>query len=368
MYRFITWAFGIIIATGCFSQEESNKLYLYIGTFNTNPDKGIECCDFDTVTGELSSQRTVAKVINPSFQYIEKDSAYLFSVSKNTTDSSKVICYEINKNTGVLNQLSEASSYGLSPCYVSYNSIQNRIYVANYLSGNVSQYALNNRVIQNIKTISHYGTGPHPKRQSSPHAHSVNFDPNSDFLYSADLGADKVIVYKNISGEIEKVDSIICKPGSGPRHFDFSPDGRMMVVVNELHSTITAYEKDERGIYKKEFLSLSLLPDTFKGESTAGDIHFSSDGKFLYASNRGFNSIAVIRVKDSSMELVGWETEGINWPRNFGIDPSGKFLLVANQKSNTVTVYKRDKIKGTLTKLDTQVNVEKPVCLSFYPY
>jgi 6-phosphogluconolactonase len=368
MYRIIVWVFGVILSVTCFSQEQSNSLYLYVGTFNTNPDKGIECYDFDTFTGELNNQRTVAKLINPSFQYIEEDSAYLFSVSNNNPDSSKVVCYKINERNGSLNKLSEASSNGQSPCYVSYSSIQNSIYVANYLSGNVSQYGLNNGVIQHIKTVSHYGTGPHPKRQNGPHAHSVNFDSNSNYIYSADLGADKMMIYENISGEIEKVDSIICKSGSGPRHFDFSPDGQMMVLANEMSASITAYKKDNKGIYKKEFLSLSLLPDTFKGKGNVGDIHFSPDGKFLYVSTRGFNSIVVIKINGKSMELVEWETEGINWPRNFGIDPSGKFLLVANQKANTVTVYRRDPIKGILTKLDSQVNIERPVCLSFFSY
>lgn len=341
---------------------------MYVGTSNNNPQKGIELCYFDTISGSLSVTKVCANILNPS--YLDVDSNFLYSVGKLKMDSDQftpvVVCYSVDPASGELNVVSIDSTYGKDPCYVAYDSTTENLYVANYSSGNVSAYSVQQGKIDYKNSVQHSGFGPNVDRQEGPHAHSINVDPQSKYIYSCDLGIDKLLVYELVDEGLQLVDSIVCHPGAGPRHFDFSPDGNLMAVLNELDCTVTLFQKDLKGIYKEELKTLRLLPDTFQGFAKAADIHFSRDGKFLYASNRGFNSINIFKVAGSQIEFVGREMQGINWPRNFVIDPSGKFLLVANRKANSITVYRRNVKDGLLQKLPNSVTVEEPVCLKFF--
>lgn len=370
MYKAIIAVLMFLMLFSCSKKEINNQILMYVGTSNGNPEKGIEMCYFDTVSGGISATKLCAQILNPNYLAIDVKNNLLFSVGKLSTDSDEiapvVVSHSVNPNSGELVQLSTNLTYGDDPCYVAYNSSTQNIYIANYGSGNVSNYIFSEGNIKHKNTLQHYGSGPDKNRQNEPHAHSINEDLETNFVYSADLGSDKLMVY-NVGDEgLQKVDSVICHAGGGPRHFDFSPNGKLMAVLNELDCAVSFYRKNDMGIFKEELNTLSMLPDTFSGFSKAADVHFSPDGKFLYASNRGFNSIAIFKVLEGGVEFVDWETHGINWPRNFTLDPTGKYILVANRDSNNITVYKRNLDSGLLTKLSHTTSVEKPVCLKFF--
>jgi len=363
---------GIIsLLTSCQSNKVNSKKLLYIGTNNTNPAKGIAYTFFDEETGALDQPTYTGNLAGANFFDPDtiNNTLYFVGTIFNQQDSSftpSVVTYHVNKQTGNLSPIDNEFVFGEGPCFVEYNRDNNKILVANYVSANTSSFDYNNNEITLKNTQQHYGSGPDKDRQEGPHAHSIRTEPNGDFVYSADLGADKIMVYKFINGELQKQDSIACLPGAGPRHIDFSPTQEIMAVVNELNCTITTYKKDSVGIYSKEIKTLEMLPDTFNGFAKAADIHFSSDGKFLYASNRGFNSIVVYKVNNGDIELIEIFTESINWPRNFTLTPNGNYILVANRDSNNISVLKRDPETGKLAFINNNAQIELPVCVRFF--
>ncbi len=365
-----TLTFIILIALffSCKENSEKHTETFFIGTMTSDVNDGIKMADLNISTGELSNLQTVAKVQSPNFIDIDKKSNTLFSVSEKQTDSTLsyfVNVYDINEKTNSLNIKTVKTVKGVHPCYISYSAKNNILLTANYISGNNSLFKYSENNLVPFSTIQHYGTGPDSSRQEAPHAHSIKIGPNDKYAYSADLGADKIYIL-DIAGEQNTlIDSIICKPGSGPRHIDFAPDQSVMAIINELNSTIDLYKKDKSNLYKKLIQTISTLPDSFNAFSKAADIHFSKDGKFLYASNRGYNSLVIYQYQDEKLTLAGWETEGINWPRNFAIDPTNQFILVANRKDNNITVYNRNQNNGLLKKLDFDININAPVCIKF---
>ena len=368
MFRLFFILLTFYLFHSCALPTENSKVLMYIGTSNNNELKGIEYCFFDTVTGELSEAKLAAKLLNPNFLEVDKRARLVYAVGaisgKDGKKRSVVKSFEVDEMSGVLNEVAERTVPGIGPCYVALDAEKENIMVAYYGSGEVSAFGAG--TLNHINRLKHHGNGPVESRQKTPHAHSIDVDPQSNFVYSADLGADKLMVYASNSTGLTKVDSVMCHPGAGPRHFDFSPDGKIMAVLNELDCSVSTFEKDSKEVYSKTLQTLTLLPDTFTGFAKAADIHFSTDGKFLYASNRGFNCIGIFKVNGKALEFVEFVTEAINWPRNFSMDPSGNYLLVANRDSDNIVVFKRDKNTGGLTLTDFQTKVEKPICVKFY--
>ncbi len=262
-------------------------------------------------------------------------------------------------------------SHGSNPCHVSLSPDGKKLVASNYSAGNLSFFDVlpDGSLSEMVQRIQHEGSGPFPERQTSPHAHSARFDSAGKILYAADLGIDELKIY-----DVPVADKLFAPhaqpyvklaPGSGPRHFDFSPDGRFIYVINELSSTVTVLMK--YGAEWKTVQTVKTLPKDFKGESWCADIHISRDGRFLYGSNRGHNSIAVFKrdVTNGKIELIDNTPVEGNWPRNFAIDPTGRFLLVANQKSNDITIFKIDAPSGKLRYTGFKIPNESPVCLQF---
>ncbi len=329
---------------------------------------GIKLAHLNTITGEITKVKTVANIISPNFLDIDTKQNRLFSVSEKYQGSKTnyfVNMFKIDKATSGLHFITQEKVYGKHPCYISFSPKQNKLMTANYFSGNNSFFSVSKNTISFTKLVEHYGTGPVESRQEEPHAHSIKIGPNNKYAYSADLGADKIYIFDIEDDQNSIVDSILCAPGSGPRHIDFSPDQKVMAITNELSTTITVYSKDHKNIYNKLIQTISTVPDTFSGSNFPADIHFSKDGKFVYASNRGYNSLVVYQYVNGKLEVTGWETDGINWPRNFAIDPSDKYVLIANQNGNDITIYKRDLNNGLLHKLDNSVQINSPVCIKF---
>ena len=355
---------SILLLTASCKKEKTIKT-LFVGTYTNKGGEGIMTYHFNTKTGELQQQGVAAKMNNPSFLTFSLDGKYLYSISEKQNSQINVFKIITDKNT--LLPVSSEFTGGNGACYISSDKNGKYLFVANYGSGHFSFARLDgSKNIVSVKTVKP-GTGSNADttRQGAPHAHSLAPGPDGKFIYGADLGADKVFAFKKESGEFVLHTAIPLAPGTGPRHFDFSPDCKTMAVVGELNNQITLFTKDNEGCFTVKGNSFYTLPDDFTGESYSADIHFSQDGKFLYSSNRGHNSIAVFSFENGKLSTLQWVTKDIEWPRNFTIAPSGKYLLVANQHSNSITIFNRDSKAGRLTYSSITKDISEPVCLKF---
>ncbi len=351
------------------TNTKNTSVLMYIGSSNNDSLSGVQYCYLDTLTGALSQPQLVAPMLNPNFLEIDADNNILFATGdqKSGKETSYIInAYKIKENGAKHSLISTVTVPGIHPCYVSLSNDKYFVFTANYTSGDVTSFINEDGKLSFLNSLKHEGSGPNKDRQEKPHAHSIDVDPYSTNLYAADLGSDKLMVYEMKETGLIKVDSVMCNPGYGPRHFDFSPQGQFLAVLNELDCSITTFEKDSTGIYRKELQTLSLLPDTFNGFAKAADIHFTPNGKFLYASNRGFDCIAVFKVNGKELVFEEFVSDEIKWPRNFAIDPSGQFLLVANRDLNNIVVFRINQDTGFLSKVSVQKVVENPICIKFY--
>lgn len=283
--------------------------------------------------------------------------------------------FAIEPKTAKLSPLNHASTVGAGPCYLVVDKAGKNVLVANYGGGSVAVLPIDpNGGLSPFHSafVQHTGSSVNPGRQKEPHAHSINLDAANRFAFAADLGLDKILVYRfdPANGSLTPNDPPAAKlpPGAGPRHFDFHPSGRFAYAINELNSTVSAFTYDhERGVLH-DLQTISTLPAGSAVENYPADIHVHPSGRFLYGSNRGFNSIVAYAIDEDSGRLafVAQQTEGIKNPRNFAIDPTGKFLLVANQDADTVVVFRIDPARGSLSPTGQTVKVPKPVCLKFW--
>ncbi len=355
---------------------EAKKHLLYVGTYTKGMTNGIFVYSFSDVHGRLVDLKKPAISNNPSFLTISPNKKFLYAVGElNNLDtisqSGGLSSFKIEPN-GKLTLINHVLTHGSNPCHVSLSPDGKKLVASNYTGGNLSFFNIqpDGSLSEMVQRIQHEGRGPFPERQTGPHAHSARFDSTGKLLYAADLGIDELKIYDVAKNDTMAIvphaqPYIKLAPGSGPRHMDFSADGRFIYIINELSSTITVLMK--YGADWKTVQTIKTLPKDFKGESWCADIHISADGRFVYGSNRGHNSIAVFKRNATNGMLEMIETVPVegNWPRNFAIDPSGKFLLVANQKSNDITVFKIDLPSGKLTYTGIKVPNESPVCLQF---
>lgn len=344
-----------------FAQEVQTEVFpFYIGTYTNGTSEGIYLSSLNSDSGEIGTPQLVASLKNASFQCISSENQKLWSVSETADGKGLAVEYSLNDKLMLLKNES-FSTNGSGPCYVDFHEATESVLTANYRSGNVTR----NTKEQTI-SHQHLGKGPNSARQEGPHAHCFKVDLNGKYGYSCDLGTDKVYVYNLESPGLQLIAEVETLAGAGPRHLDFHPSGTTMAVINELNSTIEVFAVDEQGCFTKRLSSTTTIPDTHSGNNQCADIHYSEDGRFLYASNRGHNSIAVFSVKNNyELELIQWMDKGISWPRNFALSPDGRLLLVANQHSNTITVYAVDKVKGVLKKLPSELELDQPVCITF---
>lgn len=355
------------ISIGIVDAKNKNNFLMYIGTYTNEGSEGVYLSTFDADLGTISKPELVASLSNASFQYISSNKKQLWSVSESGGLGS-IYGFNIKPKDGRLKQLSSFSSLGYGPCYVSKHEKSSNVLTANYKSGNVANIPINKNGIKSASSFSiqHKGKGPNINRQEGPHAHCIKVDLDGKFIYSADLGIDKVYVYTIENNELKLYKELEMEAGSGPRHLDFHPEMKAMAVVHELNSTVAIYKADENGCFSILQSTISTIPKSFTANNQCADIHYSPNGNFLYASNRGHNSIVIYKVNKETMdlELVEQMDEKLNWPRNFCIDPSGHFLIAANQNSNLITVYEIDAISGKLTYTGNNLSISKPVCIN----
>ena len=350
---------------------------LYVGTYtDEHRSQGIHLVRFDTRTGQLRLVSSVDGGPNPSFLAIHPNGSTLYAVNEvgdyGGKSSGGVTAFSIAGKTGGLSKIGEQASGGAGPCYVSVDRAGRAALVANYDGGSVSLLPLqaNGALEAAASVIKHTGSGPVADRQGEPHAHCILTDRSNRFVLAADLGADRIFVYRlDLDGKtLRHVDGggAVMRPGSGPRHIALHPTAPFVFVSNELDSTVSSLRFDaERGALTA-IDTRSSLPAGWKGENYPADIHISPSGRTVYVSNRGHNSVAALSINNTGALSLGQtiSTEG-DWPRNFTVDPTGRWLLVANQKSNSIVVFARDEKSSRLTATRQRLELPSPVCLRF---
>ena len=354
-----------------FTQQQ--HYYLAVGTYTKNQSNGVFIYEFDAKNGELAPVATTDNISDPSYLTFNSDGTKIYSVGERKNGS--VFSFDFNNKTGAISLINKQNIDGDSPCYISLSKDEKHILVANYSSGSISILPLNTdgSVAPLSQLIAHKGNSINQERQKAPHAHSIINSPSGSHVYAADLGADKIFAYAYdplLEKPLQKAQQqfINTKPGSGPRHFIFNKQGTYAYLIGELDASITVYSYNGTELKDIQHIEMNL-PD-FKGVNGAADIHLSQDGKFLYASNRGSaNEIVIFKVDDKNGKLHRIASQSClgKSPRNFVIDPTDNFLLAANQDSDSIVIFKRNKKNGLLTPTGKVMNVGAPVCLKFTP-
>lgn len=365
----IMLSFTKVITSGNMTEQ----YYLYVGTYTQNEREGICIYKFDATDGDLTYINTAEGIENPSYLAINSKKNLLIAVNEiqefEGKKSGAVSSFSINPADGSLKLINQVASGGGSPCYISINKKATMALVANYSGGNVSIFPLlpEGRLQPYTDLQQHTGSGPVKNRQQNPHAHAIVLSPKEDFALAVDLGVDKVYTYaiNEKPPGLEIKDEFKSTPGAGPRHLTFHPNKKFVFFINELNSTITSCSFDASTGRISRIQTVDALPQGFSGTSFCADIHVSDDGRFLYGSNRGHDSIVIYEIdqKYGSLSYVDHHSVHGAFPRNFMIDPTGKFLLVANQNSNNIVVFKIDRETGKLRANGVEVEVSKPVCL-----
>ena len=353
-------------------QSIAQDHYLFIGTYTGSGSKGIYVYKFNTKTGKATwvSNTDTTTASNPSYLSVAPNGKYVYSVFEDGGQKGGyVAAYSFNRNSGKLDFINKQPSGGDHPCYVSSTKNNKWVAVANYSGGSASLFGVNadGSLKPASQVVQHEGSSVIKGRQNKPHVHSAVFAPKEDYLFVSDLGIDKIMVYKfdpAVTTPLKQSSFAASTPGSGPRHFTFHPNNKFAYLIEEITGTVAAYQYNNG---KLIFLQrIATHPEGYNAGIGSADIHLSPDGKFLYASNRGDeNNIAIFSVNASTGKLktAGYQSTMGKTPRNFMIDPTGNFLLAANQNSNNVVIFKRNKTTGLLTPTGEEISIQKPVCL-----
>jgi 6-phosphogluconolactonase len=372
---------ALALASPILAQNEkgAGEYLVYIGTYTGPKSKGIYVSRLNTSTGKLSPAELAAEIVSPSFLALHPTGRFLYSVNEVSQFGGKpagaVTAFSVNRATGKLQMLNQQSSVGTGPCHIVVDSTGKNALVANYGGGSVAVLPIkaDGSLGESTSFVQHQGSSVNASRQKEPHAHSINVDAGNRFAAVADLGLDKVLVYRfdSAKGTLAPNDPphASVKSGAGPRHFAFHPAGKFAYVINELDCTVTAFHYDaQRGVLG-ELQTISTLPpgeSVQRGYSTA-EVQVHPSGRFLYGSNRGHDTIAAYSIDALTGKLTYVENESTQGkiPRNFGLDPSGGFLLAENQGSDSIVVFRIDAATGALTATGQKLEVPSPVCVKF---
>jgi len=355
----------------------AEKPLVYVGTYTVRGSQGIYAYRFDARSGELTALGLAAETTNPSFLAVDPSGRFVYAVNELSNyhgeKSGAVSAFAIDRATGKLTFLNDVSSHGAGPCYVSLDKTGKYVLVANYDSGSVAVFPRqkDGRLSPASAFVQHHGSSVNHERQEGPHAHSIEVSPDNRFALAADLGLDHLLVYRfdPAKGTLMPNDPPFAQidPGLGPRHFAFTPNGRFVDVVSEMGSSVTAFSYDAASGVLDKLQTLSMLPKGFKGENDGAEIYVHPNGKFVYASNRGRDCIAVFAIDATKGTLTPVEdvpTQG-KTPRHFALDPTGSYLFAENQDSDTIVIFRIDRSTGRLTATGHVVHVPSPVCLTF---
>lgn len=375
---------------------KTKNYILYVGTYTGPESKGIYAYSYDAASGKLTPLGVAAETANPSFLAIDSTRKFLYAVNEGHDykgeNSGAVTAFSIaDRKTGKLSELNEVSSHGADPCYISFDRTGKYALVANYTGGTVAAFPLaaDGKIGEASSVVKDAGDlGPVKDRQEAPHAHFIQASAHNRFAYVSDLGLDQVLIYKFdaargtltpggppvVAGDSHRPSESTAKeffsatlaPGTGPRHIAFSGDGKFMYVIGELDSTVTVFANAANETYQS-IQKISALPAGFSGHNTAAEIEIHPSGNFLYASNRGDDSMAVFSINRANGKLTFVQriSSGGNAPRHFAIDPTGTRLLVANQDTGNIIEYSIDPLTGRLKPVGEVGKTASAVCLVF---
>jgi 6-phosphogluconolactonase len=346
---------------------------IYIGTYTRGDSKGIYRLQFDPETGALESKGVAAETQNPSFLAKHPTLPIIYAVAEMGLPQGVVTAFEIDAATGDLSELNHQSTCGKGPCHVTVAPGAKHIAVANYSSGSACLLPIreDGHIEESCGSAQHEGSSVNEARQKEAHAHSVNFDAAGRRLFVADLGMDKLMIYR-YGPEVTDLppnDPPFAElpPGGGPRHFAWHPSNKFGYVINEMGNTVSAFRYDADTGKLDPIQVISTLPEGYAEASHTAEVRVHPSGRFLYGSNRGHDSIAVFDVNADTGELIalGHTSTGGETPRNFNLDPSGSFLIAANQNTHNVVVFRISPEHGQLEPTGVEVEVPSPVCVLF---
>jgi len=354
------------------------KHIFYVGTYTDRGSKGIYAYRFDSATGESTSLGLAVESTAPSFLAIAPSGQFLYAVNEisqfNGQPTGAVSAFAIEPKSAKLTLLNQVPSRGEGPAHIALDRSGKYALVSNYDRGSIAVFPVmqDGRLREATAFMQHKGSSVNKERQEGPHAHAAVFSPDNRFVIVADLGLDQLLVYRfdaargTLSSDPQIVRAV---PGAGPRHLAFDAAGRHLYVINEMQSSVVAYGYDAANGTLSELQIVSALPKGFARTSEAAEIEMHSSGKFLFASNRGDDSIAVFAInpKDGTLTPVEIESTGGKTPRNFVLDPTGAWLLAANQDSDDIVIFRVDPSTGHLTRSGPELHVPSPVCVRFVP-
>lgn len=364
---------------GCAPEDDASidaKEFVFAGTFDGDGSEGLYVFEFDRKNVRLQLIQTIFDRLSPTFQAVHPDLPVLYSASRHQvtgdSDHHTIGAYRIDQTTGMLSLINEQSVLGLGPAHVSVDPLGSFVFVSNYTTGNVAMLPVRDdgSLDEASDLVQHDGSSVHPTRQQRAHAHAADPSPDGRFLYVSDLGMDRIMIY-----EIDRQQRALVPasqpwfsstPGAGPRHLTFRPDGAFAYLAEELTSTVAVLRVDGETGALEQIQGISMLPEDFGGSNTAADIHVSPDGRYLYASNRGHDSIVQYSIDESTGELslAGHESTVGEHPRNFMMDVTGELVFVANRDSNHIVIFRRDAKTGALEFTGVEVEVPRAVCVS----
>ncbi len=369
--------------------DPTRDTLVYVGTFTrTGTSKGIYAFKLETPSASPAAAAQsptliplglVAENINPSFIAVDAKRRLLFSANGTDSFDGKktgiVSAYSINPQTGRLHLINQQPALGLNPCHLVLDKTGKNILVANYNSGTVTviPVAADGRLGEPSSSIQHTGKSVHPQRQQGPHAHCVTLDSENNYAFVCDLGLDQILAYRfdAAAGKLTPADPafIATKPGAGPRHMAFRPDGKFAYSVNEMDATVSVFAYTPASGALREVQTVSCLPAGYEGRKSGAEIEVHPSGKWLYVSNRGHDSVVVFDIDPASGTVAFKEAHpsGGKTPRHFAITPDGRHLIVGNQESATLVISRIDDSTGLLTPLPGQAEVPQPACIVFLP-
>jgi 6-phosphogluconolactonase len=366
--------FSLLAAPGLVAAD----YFMYVGTYTGQLSKGIYAWRFDPSSAKFTPLGLVAETPNPSFLAAHPNGRFLYAVNEisrfqRMLKSGSVSAFAIDPATAKLTLLNKQASLGDGPCHLTLDSQGKCLVVANYNNGSVAAFPVSPKGLLDASSafFQHVGAGADPKRQEGPHAHCVVVTPDNRFVLAADLGLDEVLFYRFDLAHggmvINEPRFVKVAPGAGPRHLVFHPNGKWVYLINEMQSSIVSFAYEPEGDVLSELQTVSTLPKDYTGQNDGAEIQVHPSGKFLYASNRGHNSIAVFAIdpKAGTLKPVEYVPTQGKIPRNFAIDPTGAYLIAENQQSNNMVVFRIDQASGRLTPTGQVMNVGAPVCITF---
>jgi len=353
--------------------SQADDLLLFISAFAPGDQGAIHAFQLNTDSGELKQLHRTPDVAQPFFMALSPDGKFLYATTApgefGGKDEEQVSAYEVVGSKGELKFLNRQPALGTAACYVDVDATGKSVVIANYQTGSVASYPVqkDGSLGKSSSFDQHKGSSVNPERQEGPHAHCSVISPDNRFVLSADLGTDQILVYRLDPGTAKLTPNDTpfakTKPGAGPRHLTFHPNGKHVYVIDELDETLTVFQYDEKGGTLKQQQIISTLPEDFKGESYCADVKITPNGRFLYGTNRGHDSIAAYRIADDGrLTLLAIEPSLGKGPQNLAITPDGKLLVCANMPGNNVIVFRIGE-KGELENVGEPASMPGPSCI-----